>query len=175
MRRAYSDSQTKKDSTMRKRFEQELGLGQLPIEATIIDPKSKNSLDELLASLKAIYCNNEYNEHIFNILEKHINSGKKNTGRTGMDLWCIFVLAEVRLCMNLSYDVLHDLANNHHKMRCLMGVEKGFGYDYIEFEYQNIYDNVTLLNNELVGELNKVILSFGHSEVFKKKQVQPCF
>jgi len=175
MRRAYSDSQTKKDSTMRKRFEQELGLGQLPIEATIINPKSKNALDELLASLKAIYCNKEYNEQIFNILEKHINSGKKNTGRTGMDLWCIFVLAEVRLCMNLSYDVLHDLANNHHKMRCLMGVEKGFGYDYIEFEYQNIYDNVTLLNNELVGELNKVILSFGHSEVFKKKASTALF
>jgi len=154
---------------MRKRFEQQLGLGQLPIEATYINPKSKNALDELLAALKAIYCNKEYNEQIFRILENHINSGKKNTGRTGMDLWCIFVLAEVRLCLNLSYDVLHDQANNHHNMRCLMGVEKGFGFERIEFEYQNIYDNVTLLNDELVTELNKVILSFGHGEVFKKK------
>ena len=154
---------------MRKRFEQQLGLGQLPIEATYINPKSKNALDELLAALKAIYCNKEYNEQIFRILENYINSGKKNTGRTGMDLWCIFVLAEVRLCLNLSYDVLHDQANNHHNMRCLMGVEKGFGFERIEFEYQNIYDNVTLLNDELVTELNKVILSFGHGEVFKKK------
>ncbi|MDO8996084.1 MAG: ISNCY family transposase, partial [Sediminibacterium sp.] len=113
---------------MRKRFEQQLGLGQLPIEATYIDPKSKNALDELLAALKAIYCNKEYNEKIFSILESHINSGKKITGRTGMDLWSIFVLAQVRLCLNLSYDVLHDQANNHHNMRCLMGVEKGFGY-----------------------------------------------
>ena len=87
-----------------------------------------------------------------------------------MDLWSIFVLAQVRLCLNLSYDVLHDLANNHHNMRCLMGVEKGFGYERIEFEYQNIYDNVTLLSDEMVMELNQVILDFGHGEVFKKKE-----
>jgi len=72
-----------------------------------------------------------------------------------MDLWSIFVLAQVRLCLNLSYDVLHDLANNHHNMRCLMGVEKGFGFERIEFEYQNIYDNVTLLSDEMVWELNQ--------------------
>jgi hypothetical protein len=166
----YFDHLTKKDSIMRKRFEQQLGLGQLPIEATYINPKSKNALDQLLAALKAIYCNKEYNQEIFGILEGEINWGKKNTGRTGMDLWSIFVLAQVRLCLNLSYDVLHDQANNHHNMRCLMGVEKGFGYERIEFEYQNIYDNVTLLSDEMVWELNQVILDFGHGEVFKKKE-----
>jgi hypothetical protein len=155
---------------MRKRFEQQLGLGQLPIEATYINPKSRNALDQLLAALKAIYCNKEYNQQIFCILEGHINSGKKNTGRTGMDLWSIFVLSQVRLCLNLSYDVLHDQANNHHNMRCLMGVEKGFGFERTEFEYQNIYDNVTLLSDEVVAELNQIILNFGHGEVFKKKE-----
>jgi hypothetical protein len=155
---------------MRKRFEQQLGLGQLPIEAAFINPKSKNALDELLAALKAIYCDKDYNEKIFSILEKHINSGKKNTGRTGMDLWCIFVLSQVRLCLNLSYDTLHDLADNHHKMRHLMGIEKGFGFERVEFEYQNIYDNVTMLSDELVAEINKVILDFGQGQVFKKKE-----
>lgn len=155
---------------MRKRFEQQLGLGQLPIEAVFINPKSKNALDELLAALKSIYCDKEYNERIFSILEKHINSGKKNTGRTGMDLWCIFVLSQVRLCLNLSYDYLHDLADNHHKMRHLMGIEKGFGYERVEFEYQNIYDNVSMLSDELVTEINQVILDFGQGQVFKKKE-----
>jgi len=154
---------------MRKRFEQQLGLGQLPIEAALINPKSKNALDELLAALKAIYCDKEYNEKIFSILEKHINSGKKNTGRAGMDLWSIFVLSQVRLCLNLSYDYLHDLADNHHKMRHLMGIEKGFGYERVEFEYQNIYDNVSMLSDELVAEINQVILDFGQGQVFKKK------
>ena len=104
------DHLIQKDSTIRKRFEQQLGLGQLPIEAIKINPKSRNSLDELLAALKAICCDKDYNEKIFCLLEKHLISDKKKTGRTGMNLWCIFVLSQIRLCMNMSYEELHNLA-----------------------------------------------------------------
>lgn len=155
---------------MRNRFTQQLSIGQKPIEETWINPKSKNAIDELLAALKEIYCNQEYNEKIFAILDKHIMSGKKNTGRKGLDLWIIFVLAQLRLCLNISYEMLHNLANNHHALRYLMGVERDFGYDRIEFEYQNIYDNVSALSDQMIIELNAVILEFGHKEVFKKKE-----
>lgn len=154
---------------MRKRFEQQLTIGQIPIEEAFISPKSKNSLDELLAALKEIYCNTEYNKKIFSVLEKYICKGKK-TGRPGMDLWCIFVLAQVRLCLNESYDMLHNLANNHRSMRQLMGIEKSFGHQPILFEYQNIYDNVSMLSDEMIKEINEVILDFGHKQVFKKKE-----
>jgi len=53
------------------------------------------------------------------LLEKHIKTGKQVTGRTGMDLWSIFVLAQVRLCLNLTYNNLHNyicqVINYHHK------------------------------------------------------------
>lgn len=155
---------------MRKRFEQQLSIGQLPIEETQISPKAKNALNELLAALHSIYCNKKYNEEVFSLLEKHISSGKKKTGRNGMDLWCIFVLSQVRLCLNISYGVLHDLANNHRTLRQLMGVEYEFGYQRIGFEYQNIYDNVSMLSDELIAEINSVVIKFGHKEVFKKKE-----
>lgn len=155
---------------MRKRFEQQLTLGQLPIEETYINPRNRYALDELLAALKEIYCNKEYNEKIFSILERHITSGKKKTGRTGMYLWCIFILAQARLCLGMSYEGLHHHANNNHVMRRLMGVERAFGYERVEFEYQHIYDNVSMLSDELVAELNQVILDFGHGQVFKKKE-----
>ncbi len=154
---------------MRLRFTQQLEIGQLLIEDTIIRCKSKNALDELLVSLKAIYCHKEYNNEIFCLLEKHINSNKKKTGRKGMNLWTIFVFAQVRLCMNTSYDTLHNLANNHLTLRQIAGIEMDAGYKRIEFEYQNIYDNVSKLSDELITEINEVILRFGHSEVFKKK------
>ncbi len=154
---------------MRLRFEQQLVIGQLLIEDTQIRSKSKNALDELLAALKAIYCHKEYNDEIFCILEKHINSNKKRTGRRGMNLWTIFVFAQVRLCLNTSYDALHNLANNHLMLRQISGIEMESGYQRIEFEYQNIYDNVSMLSDELITEINEVILRFGHSEVFKKK------
>jgi len=155
---------------MRKRFERQLTIGQLLIEDTPIKAKNKHALDELLRALKEIYCNPEYNEKIFLLLEKHINTKKKKTGRTGMTLWCMFVLAQVRLCKNYSYADIHNFANNHGMMRQLMGIEYGFGYDRIEFEYQNIYDNVSLISDELLVKTNKIILDFGHKEVFKKKE-----
>ena len=159
---------------MRKRFTQQLSLGQIPIEEAQINPKSKNALNELLSALHAIYCDKKYNEQVFSLLEKYISGIKKKTGRNGMDLWCIFVLSQVRLCMNISYEVLHDLANNHRTMRELMGVEYEFGYDRVMFGYQNIYDNVSNLSDGLIKEINSIIIEFGYKEVFKKKGKQHC-
>ena len=155
---------------MRIRFKQQMSIGQIPISEARINPKSKNVLDDLLAALKEIYCNEKYNNLVFSLLEKHLISQKQKTGRNGMNLWCIFVLSQVRLCLNLSYNDLHNQANNHKTMRMVMGVERDFGYEHIEFSYQNIYDNVTMLSDELIMELNEVILTFGHNEVFKKKE-----
>ena len=154
---------------MRIRFKQQMSIGQIPISEARINPKSKNVLDDLLAALKEIYCNEKYNNLVFSLLEKHLIFQKQKTGRNGMNLWCIFVLSQVRLCLNLSYNDLHNQANNHKTMRMVMGVERDFGYEHIEFSYQNIYDNVTMLSDELIMELNDVILTFGHNEVFKKK------
>lgn len=154
---------------MRKRFEPQLVLGQLPISETPIPLKSRDSLTALVAALKEIFITPEWNEKIFKILEGKILGNKAKTGRPGMDLWQIFVLSQVRLCKDISYDELHDLANHHYMIRHLMGVETDFGYKKIKFEYQNILDNVGLLDDTTVQQLNEVIVGFGHS-VFKKKE-----
>jgi hypothetical protein len=153
---------------MRKRFEQQLEIGRLLIQDTKIMLKCRDSLLELIAALKEIFVNKTYNEKIFSIIEKLVSTGKKKTGRKGMDYWQIFVLSQVRLCLNASYDRLHYIANHDKLVRQIMGVEKQSGFEQIEFEYQNIYDNVTLLDDETVRKLNDVIVEFGH-EVFKKK------
>ncbi len=122
---------------------------------------------ELLAALLKIYQTEEYSSKIFSILESYLQKDKKKTGRTGMSLWQIFVLAQVRLCGNISYSQLHSHANNHITLRGLLGVGGTFGsFIRIEFEYQNIYDNITLLSDELLQEINVIILEFGHKEVF---------
>ena len=50
------------------------------IEEAQINLKSKNALNELLAALHAIYCDKEYNEQVFSLLEEHISGKKKKTG-----------------------------------------------------------------------------------------------
>lgn len=156
---------------MRKRFEQQLTLGQKPIGQTPIPLKEKGALIELVAALKEIFSNEKYNSQIFSILETELSKNSLRSGRKGMDLWMIFVLSQVRLCLGISYETLHNLANNHYTLRFLMGIEREFGFERVEIEYQNIYDNVTLLNDETVRRLNDIIVSFGH-DVFKKKEVE---
>ena len=154
---------------MRKRFEQQMTLGRLPISETEIPTKKRSgALPGLCAALKEIFISPKWNEKVFEILESKITEGKKRTGRPGMDMWQIFVLSQVRLCQNISYEELHDLANHHTMIRQIMGVESGFGYEKYKFGYQNIIDNVSLLDDQTVRELNQVIVEFGH-EVFKKK------
>jgi len=63
------------------------------------------------------------------------------------------------------------MSNNDKMLRQLMGVETESGFEDYEFEYQNILDNVGLLDDQTVRELNDVIVSFGH-EVFKKKDTE---
>ncbi len=155
---------------MRKRFEQQMTLGRLPIgETEIPTDKRGGALPGLCAALKKIFITPEWNEKIFEIMEAKITADKQQTGRPGMDLWQIFVLSQVRLCQNISYDELQHIANYDSLIRQLMGIESGFGYEKYKFGYQNIIDNVSLLDDETVRELNQVIVEFGH-EVFKKKE-----
>ena len=153
---------------MRKRFEQQLKVGQIPISRIEVNPKYRSAFPKLVLSLKKLYLTPEYNERIFSILEGKMVKGKKNTGRPGMDLWVLFVMAQTRLCLNISYDELHRMANSDRMFREIMGIETEYGFERIEFEYQNILDNVTLLDDETVRKLNDVVVEMGHG-VFKKK------
>lgn len=155
---------------MRKRFEQQFVIGRLLIEDTEIPTQKRSgALPSLCGALKEIFITPKLNEKIFEILEKKISSGKKNTGRPGMDLWQIFVLSQVRLCMNISYDELHHIANYDALVRQIMGIESGFGHEKTQFTYRSIINNVSLLDNQMVMQINDVIVELGH-EVFKKKE-----
>lgn len=155
---------------MRTRFELQLRIGQTPIGEIYIHPKSKNALEQLIAALKEIYCHSEYNEKIFSIIEKHLPNIDRNNGRPGMNLWTVFVLGQVRMCLGTSYDMLQHLANNDLLLRKLLGISDLFGEESLHFEYQNIYDNVSRLSEAMLKEINDVIVEFGHREVFKKKE-----
>jgi hypothetical protein len=148
-------------------------MGQTPINEIKINPKSKNALEQLLASLQEIFCNAEYNEKIFSIMEKYMPETDKNNGRPGMNLWTIFVLGQVRLCLGLSYDMLHNITNNHLTLRKMLGISDLFGHENICFEYQNIYDNLSKLTDAMLIEINDIIVDFGHKKVFKKKETTP--
>jgi len=87
---------------MRKRFEAQLTLGSIPIERVQFPAKSRDELPAFLRAMQYIYTNKEVSEQVYSLLESAICT-KLPTGRRGMDLWTIFVLAGARLCLNADY------------------------------------------------------------------------
>jgi IS5 family transposase len=154
---------------MRKTFEVQYEFGARRIEEIKINTKSRHELPPVLAALQKIYCDKEVNEKIFAVMWDKICAGKKKTGRPGLTLWQILVLGIVRLTQDLDYDMLHDQVNNHRTLREMMGIESDYGFKRIELEYQNIVDNVKLMDEELLQQINEIVASYGH-KLFKKKE-----
>lgn len=155
---------------MRKRFEQQFKLGTLQISDTFISPKTRDAQPKLAMALLLLFNTSEYNERLFLILEEKISGEKKKTGRPGMDLWQIFVLAMFRMTLNISYDRLHTMSNNDCMLRQLLGIETESSFEKTYLNYQTIKDNVDVLDDAFLRDIHQVIVDFGNNEVFKKKE-----
>ena len=164
----------KKIQKMRKRFEQQLKIGQKSIADTFITTKSRDPYIPIMRALKEIFITPELHEKIFNILGEKILKGKKPTGRWGMDLWPIFVLAQVRFGLNISYDRLHTMSNQDTLLRQIMGIETEFGFEKQYFEYQQILDNIQLLDEKTVLKMNEVVVAMGRGKFKKKEREALC-
>jgi hypothetical protein len=154
---------------MRSRFEAQMTLGCTPIGQVDIPAKTRAHIAALMQALQYIYTHPEWNQRIFALLPEKVSAGKKPAGRRGMSLWEIFVLGRVRLCLNTSCDELHYRANYDTLLRGVLGVLPTDFSTGKQYEYQNIYDNVKLLDEQLPREINDVIVEAGH-QVFKKKE-----
>lgn len=157
---------------MRQRFEQQISIGGIAIKDVEITLKSRDELPPTLKALQYIFVTPELNEKIFTLLEAKICAGKKKTGRTGMDLWHILVLAVVRHATSADWDSLHFWSNDMTTLRKIMGVHSKFDDEGkgITFGYQSIIDNVSLIDEELLYDLNQIVVDAGHQLVKKKEE-----
>jgi hypothetical protein len=160
---------------MRQRFEQQMNLRTVAISDVRFSLKSRDELPPVLMALQYIFVTAELSEKVFAMLEKKICSGKKKTGRNGMDLWHILVLAVVRHTCGTNWDTLETWANHHELVRKVMGVHAtAFIEDEkTEFAYQTILDNVSLVDEALLHEINELVVDAGHKLV-KKKTMKHC-
>lgn len=157
---------------MRQRFEQQMNLRTVAIQDIKFPLKSRDELPPVLKALQYIFVTPGLNEKVFALLEKKICGDKKKTGRKGMDLWHILVLAVVRHTIGTNWDRLELMANYDLLVRQIMGVHcSGFLSDEekIEFGYQTILDNVSLLDETLLEEVNQLVVEAGH-QLLKKKE-----
>jgi IS5 family transposase len=149
---------------MRKMIENQLKIGQVDIKNIQIDINCRDEIPQLLLGLQSLYSDRKLRNKIFDILKdiipKNIDAGN---GRPGMELWKILVLGTLRLNCNWDYDKIHDIANNHKKVREFLG-HTIFEFDQ-RYGLQTIKDNISLFTPAVLDEINQVVVKAGHNMV----------
>lgn len=155
---------------MRKVIENQLKIGQVDISSIQIDIHNRGEISQVLLGLQRLYSDRKLRNEIFDILKDiiphHIDAGN---GRPGMELWKILVLGALRLNCDWDYDKLHDIANNHKKIREFLG-HTIFEFDQ-RYGLQTIKDNISLFTPEVLDEINQVAVKAGHSIVRKNEDI----
>jgi len=152
---------------MRKVIQRQLRLGETSIAQVELDPKSRDDIPQVLRGLLHIYNDSALRERVFEILREirpHRVSGEgkasPRTGRPGMEQWKILVLGTLRLALNIDYDRLQELANQHGTIRQVLG--HGLPQDPAYYNLQTIKDNVQLFTPELLDRINQEVVRAGH-------------
>ena len=157
---------------MRQIIAPQLKLGEQDIAAIQFNPKSRDDIPPLLRGLQYIYVTTEIREQVFAILAEVIPDGvhgkaNAHTGRPGMDQWAMLVLGALRLALNIDYDRVQELANEHKTLRQMLG-HAGWAEDERDrYQLQTLKDNLRLFTPELLDRINQVVVAAGHALVKK--------
>jgi transposase, IS5 family len=146
---------------MRKTFARQRRLDCPSIDEVELNLECRHELIPILRALQHIYSRPEIRDGILDLIAEDINrDSRTDCGREGLDYWQVLVLAAVRLGCNLNYDQLQDLAEEHRKLRQVMGV--GQWDERISFHWQRIRDNVCLLRPSTIVAISQAIVAEGH-------------
>jgi len=153
---------------MRKIIENQMQLGEVNISNIKFDIRSRDEIPKLLIGLQYIYSNTKIRKQIFEILKEIVPEKiNVNDGRPGMVLWRILVLGTLRLCCDWDYDRLREMANNHGKIREMLG--HGLKDESYIYALQTLKDNIGLFTPEILNKINTIVVHAGQEFLNKKK------
>lgn len=145
---------------MRKLYSKQLRLDSIPIEKVEFNLESRENIVPVLRGLQFVYSDRQLTDHILGLIAADINaSSRTDTGREGMDYWHICVLAALRLGCDCTHDQLQGLAEDHDKVRGIMGLGD---CDETEFKWRTIRNNLCLLKPETIERISQAIVGAGH-------------
>jgi hypothetical protein len=145
---------------MRKVIDLQMEFWKKDIANIKFDLQSRDEIPKLLIGLQYIYRTTSIRKKVFEILKQIVPKKSHETGRPGMDLWKILVLGTLRLNCNWDYDKVLEMANNHNKLRKMLGHSKT---DFkSQYALQTIKDNVVLLTPAILDEIKQIVVKAGH-------------
>ncbi len=139
---------------------EQLTIGEIDISKIVFDLKSRDDIPKILKGLQFVYTNLALREEVFDLLQSKVAPKvRKDNGRPGMPLWTILVCGVVRLDLNIDYDRLYELANQHITLRKMFGHG---AFEDVHYHFQTLKDNVSLLTPALLDEINQLVVKSGH-------------
>jgi hypothetical protein len=145
---------------MRQVYSNQLRLDTVPIPKVELNLQCRDRIVPVLRALQHVYSNSESTHKILRLIGADVNQDSRtDTGRKGMDYWHICVLAAVRLGCDYTYDELQDLAENHGKLRAIMGLGS---LEETEFHHKTLRNTFCLLRPETIQQISLVIVEAGH-------------
>jgi len=132
-----------------------------PIESLDLNLSSRHELVPVLAGLQHLYLDQTARDQVLALVRADVlGSASAQRGRKGLDLWSVTVLAAARLGLNLDYDALQDLAENHRQLRLLMGI--GDWESRRRFDWRLIRDSVCKIRPETLEKISAIVVGLGH-------------
>jgi hypothetical protein len=157
----------KEEAAMRVVQNEQMQIGEVDVSKVEFDLKSRDDIPKILRGLQHLYIDLALRTRLFALLEAQIAPHvDKRNGRPGMTLWSIFVCGVVRLDLNIDYDRLHELVNQHLTLRQMLGHG---AFDRADYHYQTLKDNVSLFTPALLDDINQLVVNAGHI-LLKKKE-----
>lgn len=145
---------------MRQAYSNQLRLDTVPISKVELNLQCRDRIVPVLRALQHVYCNSVLTDKIVSLIAADVNKDSRtDTGRKGMDYWHICVLIAVRLGCDYTYDELQDLAENHCRLRAIMGLGS---LDDTPFHHKTLRNTFCLLRPETIEEINHAIVEAGH-------------
>jgi len=150
---------------MRMAFNPQL---QLDCPAVTEVPLNTNCRDEtipILHALQHVFAQPTLREQLLRLVQQDVNpDSSPELGRAGMHYWQILVLAVVRLGLNLNYDRLQDMVENHRALRHILGLGDWdfLGQSPCGFDWRRIRDNLCMLRPETLQHINQLVVAEGH-------------
>lgn len=121
----------------------------------------RDEIIPILFALKHIYLQPQLRDEILHLVAGDVNAeSSSDHGREGLDYWQILVLAAVRLGCNLKYDRLQDLAENHRKLRHLLGI--GDWDEATSLDWRRLRDNICLVKPQTIARIYQRVAREGH-------------
>ena len=155
------------NKTMRVVQNQQMSIGEVDVSRIIFDARSRDDIPKILRGLQHLYTDTTLRAAVFALLTSQIAPKiDKDNGRPGMTLWSILVCGVVRLDLNIDYDRLQELVNQHGTLRQMLGHGE---CDKEPYAFQTLKDNVMLLTPELLDKINQIVVPAGHA-LLKKKE-----